>query len=249
LLLRCARPALILEAMPRTSRAAIGGYCYHVLNRGNRRSEVFHGPDDYAAFVTLLCQACARVPMRLLAWCLMPNHFHLALWPEKDSDLAKWLHWLLTTHVRRYNLCYRLTGHVWQGRFKAFPVQEDEHLLTMLRYVERNPLRANLVGRAEDWPWSSLNERLTAPLLPMLAAGPVPLPGNWLDYVNAPQTEGELERIRRSVVRSCPYGSVGWVERTARDLGLESSLRPRGRPPHPAPPQARPETESLFQGE
>ena len=93
--------------------------------------------------------------MRLLAWCLMPNHFHLVLWPHGDGDLSRWMQWLLTSHVRRYHRHYHGSGHVWQGRFKAFPIEEDEHLWTVLRYVERNALRANLVRRAEDWPWSS----------------------------------------------------------------------------------------------
>jgi REP-associated tyrosine transposase len=87
--------------MPRTARAAVGGYCYHVLNRGNDRAAVFHDEDDYAAFVALLRAACARWPLRVLAYCLMPNHFHLAAWPEDDADLAAWMHWLLTTHVAR----------------------------------------------------------------------------------------------------------------------------------------------------
>ena len=98
--------------MPRTGRAAVGGTCYHALNRGNRRAEVVHGPEDYAAFARVLRQASARLPMRVLGWCLMPNHFHAVLWPEGDDDLAAWLHWLLTTHACRYNQRYRLSGHV-----------------------------------------------------------------------------------------------------------------------------------------
>src|SRR5438128_247415 len=134
--------------MPRTARAAVGGYCYHVINRGNARAEVFHHADDYHRFVGLLRSACVQVPMRVLAYCLMPNHFHLVLWPPGDDDLAAWMQWLLTTQVRRYRRRYGGSGHVWQGRFKAFPIQEDEHLLTVIRYVERNPLRASMVARA-----------------------------------------------------------------------------------------------------
>src|SRR5471030_829746 len=108
--------------MPRSARASVGGYCYHVLNRGNARAEVFHKDNDYHAFVKLIRQASAPVPMRLLGFCLMPNHFHLALWPHGDEDLSAWMGWLLTAHVRRYHKHYRSSGHVWQGRFKAFPV-------------------------------------------------------------------------------------------------------------------------------
>jgi len=217
--------------MPRTARAAQAGFCYHVVNRGNRRAEVFHDADDYAAFCKLLRAACAHVNMRVLGFSLMPNHFHLVLWPPAADDLAAWMHWLLTTHGRRYKLSHRLTGHVWQGRFRAFPIQENDHLLTVLRYVERNPLRANLVTRAEDWPWSSLPERLVPPLVPFLHPCPVALPADWSRHVNEPQTEAELERIRRSVQRGCPYGAEGWVKSTAAALGLEHTLQPRGRPP------------------
>jgi len=127
-----------------------------VLNRGNNRARVFHKDGDFEAFVDLLAEAKLRIPMRILGYCVLPNHFHLALWPLGDGDLGRWMHWLLTAHVRRYQRHYHSTGHAWQGRFKAFPIQEDEHLLVVLRYIERNPLRAGLVERAEEWSWSSL---------------------------------------------------------------------------------------------
>ncbi len=147
--------------MPRTIRASAGGYCYHVLNRGNGRAQVFHHEGDYAAFLGLLAKAGLRVPMRLIGYCLMPNHFHLIVWPRADGDLSRWMHWLMTAHVRRYLKCYRSSGHIWQGRFKAFPIQEDDHLRTVLRYVERNPLRAQLVKRAETWPGRRTHHRST----------------------------------------------------------------------------------------
>ena len=126
--------------MPRTARASAGNVCYHVLNGGNGRNTVFHQDGDYGAFLKLLNQANKRVSMRLLAFCLMPNHFHLVAWPRKDGDLSRWMQWLMTSHVRRYHRHYDSSGHVWQGRFKAFPIQSDEHLLTVMRYVERNPV-------------------------------------------------------------------------------------------------------------
>jgi putative transposase len=219
-----------MPPMPRTARASRGGYCYHVINRGNGRAEVFHKDADYQAFVRLIGDACARLPMRVLGYCLMPNHFHLVLWPHKDGDLSRWMQWLLTAHVRRYHKHYASSGHVWQGRFKAFPIEEDDHLLTVLRYVERNPLRAELARRAEKWAWSSLAVWQSANVPPYLDAGPVRRPGNWLEYVHEPLTEAELERLRRSVNRGTPYGDADWAARTARRLGLEASLRPRGRP-------------------
>ena len=124
-------------------------------------------------------------------------------------------------------------GHIWQGRFKHFPIQEDEHLLTVLRYVERNPLRARLVRRAEDWHWGSLGAGRYAPAAaeaPPLATWPVPRPRKWIEIVNEPQTEAELEAIRVSIQRGRPFGDSSWQKRTAKQLGLESTFRPRGRP-------------------
>jgi putative transposase len=216
--------------MPRTARASARGYCYHVLNRGNAQSQVFHDASDYQTFLRLLEEAIERLPLRLLAYCLMPNHFHLALWPHTDGDLSRWMQWLLTAHVRRYHRHYQSNGHVWQGRFKAFPVQHDDHLLTVLRYIERNPLRAGLVRRAEEWPWSSLHAAAATAVRPSLHPGPVCKPCNWSEWVNAPMTDAELTGLRHSVRRGTPFGSPLWQLSTARDLGFEASLRPWGRP-------------------
>jgi putative transposase len=188
----------------------VGGLCYHALNRGNRREAVFHKPGDYDAFVSAIRDACARLPVDILGYCLMPNHFHLVLRPHADGDLGRWMQWLLTAHARRYHRHYGTSGHVWQGRFKAFPIQDDDHLSTVLRYVERNALRADLVARAEDWAWSSLPD--------------------WLARVNEPLSVGDLQRLRHAVARGRPFGDEAWTRATAERLGLGSCLRPRGRP-------------------
>jgi putative transposase len=207
-----------------------GGYCYHPLSRGNARQQVFHKPGDYEAFVRLFDAAHEIVPMRVLAYCLMPNHFHLVVWPREDGDLSRWMQWLLTTHVRRYHENHHTTGHVWQGRFKSFPIQENEHLLTVLRYAERNPLRANLVKSAGDWPYSSLRHWQTADNPKWYSAGPVSRGQDWLRHVNRAQSEGELLALRKCVERGIPYGGERWQRTTVTALGLESTLRPRGRP-------------------
>ena len=168
--------------------------------------------------------------MRVLAYCLLPNHFHLALWPHEDGDLSRWMQWLLTAHVRRYHRHYGGSGHVWQGRFKAFPIQQDEHLLTVLRYIERNPLRANLCARAEQWAWGSAKLWLPGADNTLVVRGPVSRGECWLDHVNCALSEGELAAARNSVQRGAPFGSPIWNRRTAQTLGLEFSLRPRGRP-------------------
>ncbi len=135
---------------------------------------------------------------------------------------------LLPSRFRRYHQHYHSSGHVWQGRFRAFPIQDDPHLLTVLRYIERNPVRACLVNRAEHWPWSSASRASAA--APTVDPGPVPRPGNWLEHVNEPQTQAELERLRESLCRGRPFGELVWMEQTAQRLGLQASLRPRGRP-------------------
>jgi putative transposase len=157
--------------------------------------------------------------MRPLGYCLMPNHFHLVLWPYGDGDLGRWMPWLLTAHVQRYRKVHRSSGHIWQGRFKAFAIEEDEHLLTVLRYVERNALRAGLVPRAADWPWCSLKHWGERPLLPFLDPGPVPRAPDWPIYVDRVEHESELARIRSCVQRQAPFGSEKWASETALKLG------------------------------
>jgi putative transposase len=217
--------------MPRTSRAIVGGHCYHFYNRGNNQMRLFHDRKDYIAFQWLLAEAMDELEVPLLAACVMPNHVHLVMRPNHDADLAIWAHWLFTTHARRYHKRYGTSGRVWQGRFKISIVQTDEHLLTLIRYVERNALRAKLVSRAEHWEWGSLRwrERGVSPV-PMTAS-PVPLPASWLEYVNATQTPAEVEAIRGAIERQAPFGSDSWRKQKAQELGLEHSIAPRGRPP------------------
>jgi putative transposase len=218
------------ENMPRTSRAIVGNHCYHFYNRGNNKMRLFHDRTDYIAFQWLLAEAMDEIAVPLLAACIMPNHLHFVVCPRDGDDLARWAHWLFTTHARRYHKRYGTSGRVWQGRFKASLVQGDAHLLVLIRYVERNALRANLVKRAEHWQWGSSNwrERETSPL--PLAQSPVPLPSSWLEYVNAPQTPDEVEAIRRAMERQAPFGGEAWRLQMAQELGLEPNIAPRGRP-------------------
>lgn len=216
--------------MPRTARASVGGICYHVLNRGNRRDQVFLDDADYEYFLTLVGRACERHRMRVLDYCLMSNHFHLVLWPHGDGDLGRWMHALMTPQVRRYNLRHRRDGHVWGGRFKAFPVQDDEHLTTVLRYVERNPLRAGLVTHAAAWPWSSLRWWRQPGRPEFLHPIDTVMAKDWPAIVDEPQTDAELEGLRRCVSRGTPYGDSTWVRRIAAKLNLEFTLNPVGRP-------------------
>jgi putative transposase len=220
--------------MPRRARVAPGGLVFYVLNRAVARLPLFEKAADYEAFERVLAEALQEHPTRLLAYCLMPNHWHLVLWPSRDGELTAFVRWLTHTHTMRWHAHYHTagTGHLYQGRFKSFPVEADDHLYAVLRYVERNALRANLVQRAERWRWCSLWRRGQGEEQAgcWLHSWPIPHPADWADWVNGPQTEAELEALRRALVRGSPYGSEVWQQRTARRLGLEYTLRRRGRP-------------------
>jgi putative transposase len=227
-----------MGGMGRPRRTQVGGLVYHVLNRANRRSQIFAESGDYAAFLRVLADAQAEHPMRVLAYCVLPNHWHLVLWPECDGSLSRFVGWLTLTHTQRWH-AYRGSagsGHLYQGRFKSFAVESDEHLLTVCRYVERNGLRAGLVNRAEAWQWGSLWQRLGGKVDkgPELSDGPLPLPATWTELVNAPQTIAEESAIRRCARRGRPFGSTLWVKNTVKSFGLQSTERRPGRPRKPA---------------
>ena len=160
------------------------------------------------------------------------NHWHLVLWPREDGDLSDYMGWLTNTHTRRWHLAHGTvgTGPLYQGRFKSFPIQEDEHFFTVCRYVERNALRAIVVTSAEQWRWSSLWHRVNRSAAVTLADWPLRPGQNWLDYVTQPDTETELKALRRSAHVGTPFGETVWQQATAKRLGLESTLRRPGRP-------------------
>lgn len=220
--------------MGRPLRSDCSGFVYHVLNRANGRATLFRKDADFEAFEYVLAQAQARTPISMLAYCVMPNHWHLVLRPRRDGDLSRFVGWLTLTHTQRWHAHYHNigSGHLYEGRFKSFPVQDDDHFLTVCRYVERNALRAGLVRRAQAWRWCSLWRRTAgdAAAQALLGPWPVPLPANWTSWVNEPQSESELESLRRCVTRGRPFGSDEWVSGAVRALGLEVTVRPRGRP-------------------
>lgn len=221
--------------MPRPKRCCPGGTIFHVVNRGNSRQTLFSQPDDYGAIVRVVREALLIVSVRILGYCLMPNHWHFVLWPELDDQLSVFMHQMTSTHVRRWQKAHDCQGegHVYQGPFKAFPVESDEHLFTVCRYVERNPVRAGLVERAEEWIWGSAWARLHPDDLRALplCEWPIARPVDWLERVNQPLTDAELAVVRRCTERGQPFGNRRWREETAQLLGLEATLRSPGRPP------------------
>ncbi|MEM8494201.1 MAG: transposase [Planctomycetota bacterium] len=231
--------------MPRKPRSAFGGVTYHVLNRAVGRQTLFESDGDYRAFGKVFREAVEReVKARrtspdVLAWCLMPNHWHLVLRPHGDEDLSNFMRWLTVTHTQRYHAAHRTsgTGPLYQGRFKSFPIEEDVHLTTVLRYVERNALRAKLAERAETWPWGSASDRnaVTPVGPPLLSMADWPVerqwtPGRWRSFVNRPQSDAEEAAIRTSITRGRPFGGEPWQQRTAERHGLAHTFRKPGRP-------------------
>jgi putative transposase len=217
--------------MPRQKRITKGNIVYHALNRANGRLKIFKKPDDFAAFEAILAEGCERFDMRVCGYCVMGTHWHLILWPRTDGDLSAFMKWVTVTHSHRWHAAHKTVGigHLYQGRYKSFPVQDGLYYQTLMRYVESNPLRAGLVTRSADWPWSSLAIRCGEEKPLTLADGPFPLPRLWKSQADK-IADVPMDAIETCIHRGRPFGDKEWIVKTAQNLSLESSLRPRGRP-------------------
>lgn len=234
--------------MPRPLRPIADGLVYHVINRGNGRQPVFFRDKDYLAFLDAMRDLKDRKPFELFGYCLMSNHIHLLLRPL-EVPISRVVQSLLVSHTQRYHRCRKTCGHVWQGRFKSPVVQDAEHLLCVLRYIEANPVRADLVAEAGEYRWSSFaahgqgeaNDLLDpVPAYEALASYPAVRRRRWSAYVHQTPPEAEETAIRRSTERGMPYGDSSWAKRLARQLDLDLTIRPRGRPRKgPNPPSKR----------
>jgi putative transposase len=218
--------------MPRAQRVAVGGYVYHVLNRANGRLRIFRKDRDFLAFEQILADGAERLKMRICGYCILSNHWHLLLWPQRDGDLPAFMRWVTLTHTQRHHASHGTVGigHLYQGRYKSSPVQTDSHYLTVLRYIEANPLRAGLVKNARQWPWSSFALRQGREGAIALCEGPVDLPSDWAAVVHANFKQTDLNEIGVSIQRGSPFGDAPWTGVTAVKFNLQSTLRPRGRP-------------------
>jgi REP-associated tyrosine transposase len=218
--------------MPRRRRTGAAGLAHHVLNRACRRATLFADDAEYREFVQVLSDARERTDMRILAYVVMPNHWHLIVWPDADLQLSRFMHWLTLTHTKRWHVARGTTGTgpLYQGRYKAIPVQSDEHLLTAIRYVERNPVRAGLVARVQNWPWSSVWERSNLSNTGLLAEWPFPVPGDWLSSLNAIENASHLAAMRQAVRLNTPLGDEAWRDDTTANFNPKRTFRRRGRP-------------------
>ena len=220
--------------MPRVTRTDVGDEIYHALNRANARVQIFDNNKDYKIFEDILAEAVGRFDMRLLAYCIMPNHWHLVLRPKQDGDLSKFMGWLTNTHTRRWHTIKKTIGegHLYQGRYKSFLCQTDDYLLSLIRYVERNAKKAGLCDAAENWEWSSVFKRENGSdeQKKILSEWPIEYPKNYLPLLNAKQNAPEEDTIEKCIIKNGPYGDEGWIKKIVKDYGLGQTLRGVGRP-------------------
>jgi len=220
--------------MPRLARVDVGGEIYHVINRANGRLKIFETKEDYLLFEKLLSGAKDEVEMRILAYSVMPNHWHLVLYPRNDGDLGTFMHRLTNAHTRHVHVKTKTigSGHLYQGRYKSFLVDSDSYLLTLIKYVERNPVRARLVRTCENWKWGSAWRRIngTKQEQKLLSDPPVDFPRNYRFWINTSERADDIKAIRLSVNKGVPYGRDRWVDAMVEKYHLETTLRTAGRP-------------------
>ena len=227
--------------MPRRPQFC-GEFIYHVMNRAAKRVQLFDANSDYIAVENLLLETKIVTRIRLLDYCIMPNHFHLILWPRAASEMSQFMRRFTGRHAQSWQTakCSTGSGAVYQGRYKAIPVQTGDYFYNVCRYVERNPLRAGLVTKAEEWPWSGLWRRLHGEDGDLLDPWPIPYPTDWLQTVNAVTEASETETVQRAIKRGIPLGDPDWIAKTAEAVGLKHRLRSRGRPRTPRENCTRP---------
>jgi len=218
--------------MPRPVRKIERDSIYHVLNRANGRMQIFEKEKDYVAFEKIIIEAKEKYPMRILSYCIMPNHWHFVLYPKNNQDLVLFMRWLTLTHTQRWLVHRNMTGygHLYQGRYKSFPVQKDDHFIQVCQYIEKNAFRAKLANKAEEWRWGSawIRKYGNHEQKQILSPWPVPMPSGYSSLLNL--NEDNLNDLRSSVNKGKPFGSKSWIDKIADKLKLKSTLNPRGRP-------------------
>jgi len=220
--------------MARSLRLDVGGEIYHCLNRAVGRQTIFKSPKDYAIFEQILVEVNDISNVKVLAYCIMPNHFHLVLQTEKDGELSEFMKFLTATHTQRHRVITHSVGEgpVYQGRYKSFIVQNDEHLFTVLRYVERNPFTAKLVNDPLGWKYSSAFRRYkgTVESKKLLAKWPIDEPSDYVKILKSVISKKEIEKLEKSEQKGVPFGDAIYILNIVKKYGLESTLREKGRP-------------------
>ena len=217
--------------MARIARVIVPGFPHHITQRGNRRQPTFFGDEDYAAYLDLMAQWCAKYAVEVWAWCLMPNHVHLIAVPHTPDGLARAVGEAHRRYTRLVNFREGWRGYLWQGRFASYPM-DGPHCLAAARYVERNPVRAGLAKRAWDWPWSSAaahvaghDDKLVKAALPLLAEVQ-----DWRKFLRSEDEEKYLERLRQHSRTGRPLGDEAFVASLEKRLGRRLAPAKGGRP-------------------
>ena len=211
--------------MARLARVVLPHLPHHVIQRGVRSLPIFHSPADREAYLDLVATFGARYGVQFWAWCLMTNHVHLVVVPPEDpAALARAIGEAHRRYTRLVNFREGVRGHLFQERFHSFPIQTDLHLLTVVRYVERNPVRAKLVRQAVDYPWSSARHHAAHTPDRLVTNSPLhALAPDWSQVLTEP--DPELDAVRRHVRTGRPWGSEAWITTLEQQVGR--SLRPR----------------------
>ncbi len=216
--------------MARLARIVVPGRAHHVTQRGNRREAIFFEEGDQAIYLDLLSEQTARYEVQVWAYCLMPNHVHLIAAPATPEALALAVGATHQRYTRQINHRERWTGDLWQGRFASFPMDED-HLRQCARYVGLNPVRAGLVERAADWPWSSVRSHVSGRSDPLLTPGPLAERiGDMTGFFDIDLDEEALRKLRRASSTGRPLGAAAWVKALEASTGRSLTAPPIGRP-------------------
>ncbi len=220
--------------MARQPRLDIADQIFHVINRSNARWDIFKIDKDFQGVLKSLQETLELIPIDIFAFCVMSNHWHFIVKPKTNGDMGQFFGKFTQKATQRWHTKHGTvgSGHLFQGRFKSFLVEKDEYFLQLVKYVEANALRAKIVKKAEEWPWSSLSLKLKNPGLAqkLLAPWPIEVPKNYLTLVNLPVPKVQLDNIRTSIEKSRPFGSEFWVGRQANKYNLGFTLRKPGRP-------------------
>jgi putative transposase len=218
--------------MARLSRVVIPGVPHHVTQRGNGRQQTFFEPGDYALYLDLLAAAAARAQAEIWSYCLMPNHVHIILTPSDEAGLSRTFGELHRRYTGYVNARRRTTGHLWQGRFGSVAMDET-HLVSALRYVALNPVRARLVERAQDWPWSSTRALIAGVDDHVVSVAPaLERVGNFTAFLDEDFDEAlTFGPLRRAESVGRPVGAAAWLAEMEARTGRQLAPRPRG----PAP--------------
>lgn len=219
--------------MPRIARIVAVGLPHHITQRGNYKQKVFLDDNDKKRYLSWIQEYTHKFGLSVLAFCLMPNHVHFIVIPNKEESLAKTFNVAHMRYSQYFNKKIQAKGHLWQGRFYSC-VLDEPHLILAAKYIERNPVRANIVKKPWQWKWSSasahINKEKSLINLNDLFKIVEMSPETWRQYIDSKEEEMVLNEIRMRTRTGRPWGEVGFIEGLERKFSKRLLALPRGRP-------------------